>query len=130
MTHCRSQVLYDIKAFDNAIHKSFTGVGNTLILENARLIAATKKPMMIRLILVPGANDMEEELDRRLAFVRELGSAVKRVDFIKYHRLGEGKYARLGLQYPLCNTPECSDDFASFAVSKARTMGLTASIGG
>jgi len=123
-------VLYDIKAFDNAIHESFMGVGSALILENARLIAAMKKPMIIRLILVPGANDMEEELDRRLNFVRELGSAVKRLDFIKYHRLGEGKYARLGLQYPLRDTQECSDDFASYAVCKAHAIGLTASVGG
>ena len=122
--------LYDIKAFDNAIHESFTGVGNTCILENARLIAAMKKPMIIRLILVPGVNDMEEELDRRLTFVRDLGSAVKRIDFIKYHRLGEGKYQRLGLQYPLRDTPNCSDDFASYAVCKARSFGLAASIGG
>jgi pyruvate formate lyase activating enzyme len=123
-------VLYDIKASDNALHEHFTGVGNTLILENARLIAAMNKPMIIRMLLVPGINDNEEEIERRLNFVRDLGKAVIRLDILKYHRLGVGKYLRLGLPEPLDNIPECSDDLVDYAAQKAHSMGLEAFIGG
>ena len=117
-------VLYDIKMFDNTLHKHFTGVENTLILENARLIADMNKPMIIRLILVPGINDSEEEIENRLSFVRSLGNAVTRLDILKYHRLGVGKYLRLGIHESIGNTPECSDELAALAAQKARAMGL------
>jgi pyruvate formate lyase activating enzyme len=103
-------VIYDIKTFDNSLHERFTGAGNALILENARLVAEMKKSMIIRMILVPGVNDNEEEIDRRLTFVRDLGNVVTRLDILKYHRLGVGKYLRLGLEDPMSDTPECSNE--------------------
>ena len=123
-------IIYDIKTFDDALHERFTGAGNALILENARLIAEMKKPMIIRMILVPGVNDNEEEINHRLTFVRDLGNAVTRLDILKYHRLGVGKYLRLGLKYPMSDIPECSNDLAEFAVQKARAMGLSVFVGG
>ena len=123
-------VLYDIKTFDNTLHKHFTGTDNALILENARLIAEMKKSMIIRMILVPGINDNIEEIERRLNFVSDLGNAATRLDILKYHRLGAGKYLRLGLQEPMGDTPECSDDIAAFAAQKAHSMGLPVCIGG
>jgi pyruvate formate lyase activating enzyme len=44
-------VLYDIKHMDPAKHKELTGVDNRLILDNARMIAAMGKPMIIRVPL-------------------------------------------------------------------------------
>ena len=123
-------VLYDIKTFDNALHERFKGTGNSLILENARLIADMKKPVIIRLILVPGVNDSEAEIDRRLAFVSDLGKTVIRLDILKYHRLGAGKYRQLGLQDPMGDTHECDDDLAALTAQKARSMGLTVCLGG
>jgi pyruvate formate lyase activating enzyme len=43
-------ILYDIKAFDDDIHRSMTGVSNALILENARQLAKLNKTIHIRLI--------------------------------------------------------------------------------
>ena len=119
-------VLYDIKAFNNELHKQLTGEGNRLILENARKIAETKKPMHVRMLLVPGVNDSDEETENRLAFIRELGAA--RLDILKYHRLGEGKYPALGLGEPMAGTPEASDEMANRVLQKALSMGLTAAI--
>ena len=121
-------VLYDIKAFDSGLHKKLTGEGNCLILENARKIADMKKPMHVRMILVPGVNDSKEEIENRLAFIRELGAA--RLDILKYHRLGEGKYLALGLEDPMAGTPEATDEDADRVLQKALSMGLIAAIGG
>lgn len=123
-------VLYDIKAFDNTIHKQYMGVGNELILENARRIADMKKDIIIRMIVVPGVNDSKEEIENRLSFIRSLGEAVLQVDILKYHRLGAGKYLRLGLEEPMGDTPECTDEFADWVLELATNMGLTATIGG
>jgi len=121
-------VLYDIKAMDSEAHKRYTGADNRLILENARRIADMGKEMIVRLILVPGVNDDEKETRSRLDFVRGLGG-VSRVDILKYHRLGAGKYQRLGLIEPMSGTPECPDALAEKAAQMAAGMGFTVTIG-
>jgi pyruvate formate lyase activating enzyme len=121
-------ILYDIKVFDSNLHERYTGAENHFILENAKRIAEMKKPMIIRMILVPTINDNEEEIENKLLFIRSLG--VARLDILKYHRLGAGKYLRLGKQEPMCDTPECTDEFADFVKQKALSFGLTARIGG
>ena len=122
-------VLYDIKTLNRTLHKRYTGVDNQLILENAMKIADMGKEMIIRMILVPGVNDSEDEIIGRLKFIKSLGSSIK-VDILKYHKLGAGKYASLGMIEMMEGTPECTDKLADHAVTIARNMGLTASVGG
>jgi pyruvate formate lyase activating enzyme len=89
-------VLYDIKCLDAAAHRKATGKPNELILENLKKIAVSRETW-IRLPLVPGFNDYEEEVRTILAFVkRELG--LTRIDLHRYNPLGEEKYARLDRQ--------------------------------
>jgi pyruvate formate lyase activating enzyme len=121
-------VLYDIRLMSNEMHIEYTETDNQPILENARKIAETGTEMIVRLILIPGINDTERELVGRLEFIRGLG--VKRVDLLKYHKLGVGKYVDLGLAYPMENTPECSDEKAKSAAKKAADMGFEVTIGG
>ena len=122
-------VLYDIKTLSRTLHKRYTGVDNQLILENAIRIADMGKAMTVRMILVPGVNDNEDEIVGRLKFVKKLGNHVK-VDLIKYHKLGAGKYASLGMIEMMEGTPECSDDIAEYAANHARNMGIAVTIGG
>jgi len=122
-------VLYDIKGMDSAVHRKYTGVDNGLILENARKVAAAGKEMVVRLILVPGVNDSEEEMRGRLSFVKDLG-VVSQVDILKYHRLAGGKYLRLGLDEPMQDTPESTDDTAEAFAEMAEAMGFQVTIGG
>jgi len=122
-------VLYDIKVMDRAVHKRYTGVDNRLILDNAVRLADMGKKMIIRMILVPGVNDSEEEIVGRLKFARSLGRDV-RVDILKYHRLGSGKYASLGMIEMMEGTPECPDTTADYAADVAANMGIAVTIGG
>jgi len=123
-------VLYDLKALDPVIHRQYTGVDNRLILENARNIADMGKDMILRLILVPGVNDEDAEVRGRLAFAKSLGSAVRRVDLIAYHRLAAGKYASLGLPEQMADTPTCADGPAEYAAKLGADMGLPVMIEG
>jgi pyruvate formate lyase activating enzyme len=103
-------VLYDIKHMDPVKHKEFTGIDNSLILENARLVAASK-PMIVRLPLIPGHNDSEENLSALANLMADLG--LKRIDILPYHSLGKMKYERLGLKYKLDGLqPYASEDIA------------------
>ena len=94
-----NMVLFDIKAYDSRLHRKYTGAGNELILENIKKTAAKNKELIIRMIIVPGMNDNMEDIKKRISFIKELGSAVKQIDILKYHNLGEGKYKSLGMIY-------------------------------
>jgi len=122
-------VLYDIKALNRTVHKRYTGVDNQLILENALRIADMGKEMTVRMILVPGVNDSEDEIIGRLKFAKSLSSSIK-VDILKYHKLGAGKYASLGMIEMMEGTPECPDNLADHAVNLARDMGIDVTVGG
>lgn len=54
--------LYDVKFFSTTEHKRYTGVDNSLILENARILAAYGIPMIVRLVVIPGVNDSSEKV--------------------------------------------------------------------
>jgi pyruvate formate lyase activating enzyme len=122
-------VLYDIKASDHNLHRRLTGQENDLILMNARLLAEHKVPMRIRLVLIPGLNDSPEELRARMQIVSEL-SSVEQVDLLPYHRYGMGKYARLGLDYPLADLPEYTDEQVAEIRQLVESFGIKVTVGG
>lgn len=93
-------ILFDLKTFGTDRHEAATGVPNGRILANLKVLAQGSTPIWLRVPLVPGVNDHEDEL----AGMAELASslaAVTRVSLLPYHRLGRDKRVRLGL--PLLN---------------------------
>lgn len=122
-------VLYDIKTFDHNLHRQLTGQENDLILMNAKLLAEKDVPMRVRLVLIPGLNDSPDELRARMRLVSELKS-VQQVDLLPYHRYGAGKYARLGLDYPLADLPEYTDEQMGVLVKSVESFGIKTTLGG
>jgi len=121
-------ILYDIKAFDEEIHRRCTGSSNARILQNAERLAHKNKTFHIRLMLAPPYND-GEDWEKRLNFVKSLGSAVSRIELLPLHKLGAGKYRALGLPDPLEGIPECPPEAIKKAVHAAERLGLTITIG-
>ncbi|MGN1276090.1 MAG: glycyl-radical enzyme activating protein [Floccifex sp.] len=117
-------VLLDIKAFDAKMHKDCTGIDNQLILENAKKI---KKPMIVRMILVPDCNDDLMDIQKRIDFVKN--TSCIQIDFLKYHILGVSKYEQLGLVYP-CHTKELKDSILQDAILYAQKQNIKTTIGG
>jgi len=97
-------VLYDIKHMNEELHREFTGVSNQLILENARRLALKKIPMIIRVPVIPGYNDSEQNMKETAELAREL-QAVSLIELLPYHRLGQQKYERLGWEYQCKASP-------------------------
>jgi pyruvate formate lyase activating enzyme len=92
-------VLYDLKHMDGEKHKSFTGVDNALILDNARRVGSIKQTVF-RIPLIPGLNDGDDNLRRTFAFAHDAKMAVG-VEILPYHNLGAKKYDRISLKYSL-----------------------------
>ena len=56
--------------------------------------------MWIRQVLVPGFTDDKEDLLKLKDFINSL-KTVERVEILPYHSVGEFKWKKLGLNYPL-----------------------------
>lgn len=94
-------VLLDIKHADSGKHRFFTGVPNERILENAkRLGNISHLRLVVRIPVIPGFNDTEEEL-RAIARIAAAISNVTALHLLPYHRLGENKYGYMGKKYPM-----------------------------
>lgn len=92
--------LYDLKHMDPVVHKELTGVANELIRQNLeKVFAETKTQVIIRIPVIPGANDSNENMEATALYMKKIGA--KQVDLMPYHRMGMGKYASLNRKYPL-----------------------------
>lgn len=93
-------VLLDIKHIDEDEHKALTGFSNKRMLDFAQFLSENGKKMWIRHVLVPDITDKDEYLQKLKQFISGL-KTVERVEVLPYHTMGEVKYERLGMQYPL-----------------------------
>ncbi len=71
-------VLYDLKVMDPGAHLQYTGIPLDLVLENARRVAGTGKPMWVRTPVIPGYTDVEENIRRIARFIRDELPTVER----------------------------------------------------
>ncbi len=92
--------LLDIKHIDDEKCKALTGKSNQSTLDFARFLSENGKSMWIRQVLVPNLTDAEEDLKKTRAFIDTL-KTVERVEVLPYHTMGEVKYEKLGIAYPL-----------------------------
>lgn len=127
---CADLGLLDVKHMDSAEHERFTGVPNSLIIENIRHIYHDLKvPVTVRVPVVTGYNDSKENIAATAKFAAEdLGPDV-RVHLLPYHRLGESKNASLGRQMNF-SIQIPSDEHMQELKAIVESFGLHAQIGG
>jgi pyruvate formate lyase activating enzyme len=90
-------VLLDLKHMDPEVHLQLTGVSNARILDNAARLGAHDLKVILRLPLIPGLNDSNENIQALGRFAAEHG--FQTINVIPYHLLGVSKYAALGRPY-------------------------------
>lgn len=118
-------VLLDLKAFTPELHRRLTGMDNQPVLDFARRLAALRRPVWVRFVLVPGFTDELAEIARLAMFTAKLGN-VERVDVLPFHQLGRFKWEKLGINYELRTTEPPSPAKTNEAVAQFRAAGLKA----
>ena len=88
-------VYYDIKLIDRDAHRHYTGVPNDRILNNLNVLAASGVPYVIRVPLVPGVTDSEENLIGIANTIKELPGLMQ-VDLLSYNQAAGAKYQAAG----------------------------------
>jgi pyruvate formate lyase activating enzyme len=86
--------LFDLKVIDEKKHIAFTGASNRPILENLGRLARLGKRIVVRIPVVTGVNDDEENITRTAGLLRSLGT-VTEISLLPYHKLGRDKYRGL-----------------------------------
>ena len=117
-------VMLGLKSFDPELHRRITGMDNAPVLAFARRLAALRRPMWLRYVLVPGLTDDAAEIARIAEFAAGLGN-VEEVELLPFHQLGRFKWQRLGITYELDNMPPPSPAQIESAAGVFRSVGLT-----
>ncbi len=131
-----SHLLFDLKLMDEQGHEAYTGVHNRWILENLRWAGngferngGPSPALTVRIPLIPGVNDDEENLLASAEFVGGLGTRPP-VDVLPYHRLGVDKYDRMGRDYRLSEVAPPPEEAVKLAVRLLEEAGLKVTVRG
>jgi len=93
-------VLYDLKIMDDKKHREYTGVSNDIILRNLRELSRLGLEIVIRVPLIPGINDDNDNIRSIGSFAASLHGA-HAIELLPYHKLGIHKYPRFSKQLQL-----------------------------
>ena len=104
-------VMLDIKTLDEELHLRLTGHTRHHNQQMLDYLELTGKPFWVRHVVVPGLNDDEAHL---MAVVNHLKqyTHLECVEILAYHTMGEVKYEKLGIPYPLKGRPGLSKERA------------------
>jgi pyruvate formate lyase activating enzyme len=116
-------VLLGIKTWDPERHRRLTGMDVGPTLDFARRLAAHKRPIWIRFVLVPGLTDDPEDIAKIAVFAASLGN-VQRIDVLPFHQMGRYKWKNLGIEYKLENVEPPSHEAVERACEPFRQCGL------
>ena len=92
--------LYDVKHMNPQEHQKLTGVGNRLVLENLKKLFALGAQVEIRMPVIPGLNDGDENI-RQLAEFLAGEKTLKRICPLPYHALSGSKYEAIGKNHAM-----------------------------
>ena len=90
-------IMFDVKIFDCAGHKRWTGLGNAALLENARQLDELDIPLIARTPLIPGATDSEENIREIAGFLGTFRN-LRCYELLNFNPLGESKYRALEVE--------------------------------
>jgi len=117
-------VLLDIKSASEDLYRRVTRTGRlSPTVAFAHRLADRGTPMWIRFVLVPGLTDTPDNVNAVADIVAGLPS-VQRVEVLPFHRLGAGKYAKLGLPFPLADTAPPGPELLDRVRGQFRERGL------
>ena len=118
-------VMLGIKQWDPEKHRHLTGKDIGPTLDFARRLAARKRPMWVRFVLVPGLTDDASDLAHSAKFIAGLGN-VERVEVLPFHQMGRYKWKELRINYGLEGVEPPTGALAEWACGVFRAEGLRA----
>ncbi len=91
-------IFMDLKHIDSEVHEKYTGVANRRILENMKRLQQLPAEVVIRIPVIGGVNNDEDNIRRSAAFVHA-NVPKARMELLPYHKFGMIKYEAIGRPY-------------------------------
>ena len=116
----------DLKIPDPEKHRTYTGQDNQRIIENIRRLSHKDTHITIRIPVIPGINDAEEDICGFAEILKTMGPAVKEVELLKYNHLAESKYhAAQETYHSFADAPQSDEYMQAMQNRLAGMTGLT-----
>lgn len=118
--------LYDVKLMNPDLHKKYTGVDNTLILENLKKLAEKiiknkSSKLWIRTPIIPDSTSNLENIKAIKKFINEnIYEAVERWELCAFNNLCSSKYQRLGRVWQYEGVEKIDKDSADLILEAAK----------
>jgi pyruvate formate lyase activating enzyme len=88
-------ILFDFKIYDNAEHIKHTGKSNNLIIKNLIFAFTHLLPLTIRIPLIPGVTDTDNNIESICSFVHRESEQRIKFELLPYNIAAGGKYKAL-----------------------------------
>jgi pyruvate formate lyase activating enzyme len=121
-------IMFDIKHTDENIHKQATGVDYKVIVDNLQQLSKLHNHIIIRVPLITGWNDSEENIENVVQIAKKNG--IREIHLLPYHSLGREKYNRLDRKYSLEEIKSPEDIKVNQFKEYINNQGLKCIIGG
>jgi pyruvate formate lyase activating enzyme len=92
-------IFFDLKLIDAGLHKRYTGVDNEIILNNLKRLDGAGHAYRIRVPLIPGVTDTEENYEAIREFVAKNLRNPEGIDLLPYNPSAGGKYEAVGREF-------------------------------
>ncbi len=118
-------VMMDVKLMNSERHRTFVGVPNERILENAKRLGETGKPLIVRTPIVPGVNDDEATIAEIAGFVAGLPNLAS-YELLRFHAMATSKYDSLDMAYDAATLTPPTKERMEELTEVARAFGIEA----
>lgn len=102
-------VLCDIKFPDNERYLKYLGISLSDVLDFLALCRDKGVRIFIRHVVVPGMTDSVESVNEVIRLARSV-CAPEKIELLPFRKLCIEKYEKLGIPFPLRDTPECDGE--------------------
>jgi pyruvate formate lyase activating enzyme len=96
-------LLLDIKSFDPDVYRDITGLGIDATLRTLNVAYSKGIETWIRFVLIPGLTDNFDHIRQMRDYLINYDNITK-IEVLPFHKMGEYKWAELGINYELADT--------------------------
>ena len=121
--------LFDLKMMNEQRHERFTGVSNRQILENLGALSQADQSIRVRIPIIPGINDDQENIVQTTDFLTSL-ETIRHIDLLPYHPIARSKYQRMQQRYRLKQLQAPTEAEMERIAERFRVRGFQVTIGG
>lgn len=102
-------VLCDIKFPTNELYRKYIGQSLDNVTEFLSVCDEYGVDVIVRHVVVPGLTDSEQSI-KEIGRLAKGVKSLKKIELLPFKKLCEEKYEKLGIEFPLKDTPECDPD--------------------